>query len=97
MESSIDFIPSLLAACALSGGDTTARYYDIAKGTVVKQLKKDLQLLQLGDPESDSTYTLQECSEFISSCYGSPTTNMTDCFIKTWQVKTGIARKTAPN
>ena len=72
VESNIDLIPSLLASCALSECDTTARYYDIAKGIVVKQLKKGLQLLQLGDTESDSTDTLQECSEFISSCYGSP-------------------------
>ena len=96
VESNIDLIPSLLAAHALSGCNATARYYDIAKGTVVKQLKKGLQLLQLGDTESDSADTLQECSEFISSCYGSPTTNMTDCRIKTWRVKTGKARKIAP-
>ena len=87
-------IPSLLAAHALSGCNTTARYYGIAKGTVVKQLKKSLQLLQLGCTGSESKDTLQECAEFISSCYDSPTTNMTDCQIKTWQVKIAKDRKT---
>lgn len=38
VESNIDLITSLLAAHTLSGCDTTARYYGIAKGTVVKQL-----------------------------------------------------------
>ena len=38
VESNTDLIPSLLAANALSGRDTTARYYGIAKGTVIKQL-----------------------------------------------------------
>ena len=59
VESNIDLIASLLAAHALSGCDTTARYYGIAKGTAVKQLKKGTQLLQLGDIESDLTDTLQ--------------------------------------
>ena len=44
----IDLIPSLLAAHALSGHDTTARYYGIAKGTVVKQLKKACNYCSLG-------------------------------------------------
>ena len=43
VESYIDVIPCLLSAHALSGCDTTARYYGIAKGTVVKQFKKGLQ------------------------------------------------------
>ena len=38
VESNIDLITSLLAGRTLSGCDTTARYYGIAKGTVVKQL-----------------------------------------------------------
>ena len=33
VESNIDLIPSLLAAHALSGSDTAARYYGIAKGS----------------------------------------------------------------
>ena len=32
VESNIDLVLSLLAAHALSGCNTTARYYDIAKG-----------------------------------------------------------------
>ena len=52
VESNIDLISSLLAAHALSGCNETARYYGIAKGTVVKQLKKGFQLLQL-----DSNYS----------------------------------------
>ena len=48
MESNIDLILSLLAAHALSGCDTTGRYYGIAKGTVVKQLKKACNFCNLG-------------------------------------------------
>ena len=47
VESNIDLIPSFLAAHALSGFDTTARYHGIAKGTVVKQLKKGLGALKV--------------------------------------------------
>ena len=97
VESDTNLIPSLLAAHALSGCNTTARYCGIVKETVVKQLKKGLQLLQLGYTESDSTDTLQECSEVISSCYDSPTANMNDCRIKTWQVKAYKARKLSSN
>ena len=38
VESNIDLIASLLAAHALSGCDATARYYGIAKETVVKHI-----------------------------------------------------------
>ena len=82
-----DQIPSLLTAQALPGCNAARRYYGIAKETVVKQLKKGLQVLPFGDTEIDSTDTLQECSESISSS----TTNMTGCQIKTQQVQTGKA------
>ena len=59
MQGNIDFIPSILKAQAPSGCDRTARYYGVVKGTVVKHLKKGLQLLQLGDTESDSKDTLE--------------------------------------
>ena len=54
-----DLIPSILKAQAPSGCDRTARYYGVVKGTVIKHLKKGLQLLQLGDTESDSKDTLE--------------------------------------
>lgn len=59
VESNIDLIPSILKAQAPSGCNRTARYYGAVKGTVVKHLKKGLQLLQLGDTESDSKDILE--------------------------------------
>ena len=48
VQRDIDLIPNLLAAHALSGCDTTARYYDVAKETVVKQLKKACKYYSFG-------------------------------------------------
>ena len=48
---------------------------------------QQIRITNTRDTEFDSTDTLQECSESISSS----TTNMTGCRIKTWQVQTGKA------
>ena len=93
-------IPDLLAAHAISGCDTTASYFGIGKGTVVKTLKAQASPLSLlGDPNANIKDVLQQSCQFIASCYsvtGGDQITMSSVRQKVWSSRVGKASKLSP-
>ena len=94
-----DIISDLPAAHALSGSDTTACYYGIGKGTVVKVLRSKTTLIpSLGDLSCPFEDVLKESTSFIAACYNTKTdeTDMSSVRQKVWSSKVGKAPSCAP-
>ena len=89
-----------MAAHALSGCDTTACYFGIGKGTIVKTLKtQNSTLSSQGDPNAnmeDGLHVIQ-LSNFIAACY-SVTVEQITIFVqqKVWSSQVGKASSCAP-
>ena len=96
VEANLNIVPSLLAAHALSGCDTTGHFQGIGKGTVSKKLKEGLQLEYLGNLQSDLSLVQKECTVFMSSCYGILSESMTQCRLSFWLARIAKAKKKAP-
>ena len=62
-------ISQLLAAHALSGCDTVARFSGLGKATVIKHLQKGHKLEQLGQLNAALPDVIAEASSFVAACY----------------------------
>lgn len=82
VEGNKDFIPNILAAHGLSGCNVTARYYSIAKETIVNQLKGGFELQNSYNIGIDAPTVLLKSSELIGSCYDFKANNLCNCRIK---------------
>ncbi|KAK3106543.1 hypothetical protein FSP39_022295 [Pinctada imbricata] len=83
-------IPQLLAAHALSGCDTVARYNGIGKVKVVQKLLKGYSLTNFGEVNSDFEEVVTEATEFIGACYGQKNLDsMSDVRFSIWLNKMG--------
>ena len=93
-------IPDLLAAHAISGCDTTASYFGIGKGTVVKTLKTQASTLSLlGDPNANIEDVLQQSCKFIAACYsvtGGDQITMSSVRQKVWSSRVRKASSLSP-
>ena len=92
-------IPDLLTAHALSGCDTTACYFGIGKGTVVKTLKtQNSPLTLLGDSDASFEDALKQSTDFIASCYSvtGELTTMLAVRQKVWSSCVGKAPSCGP-
>ena len=80
----------MLAAHVISGCDTVSTLYGIGKGTVLKILKsRNKTLNKLGNTEEPFGEVMQQCTAFISSCYGYPNENdMSSLRYRVWTNKT---------
>ena len=94
-----NIIPDLLAAHALSGCNTTACYFGIGKGTLVKTLKtQNSPLSSLGDPNANMENVLKQSSNFIAVCYSVSGEQITMSIVrqKVWSSWEGKAPSCAP-
>ena len=82
VEGNKDFIPNILAAHGLSGCNVTARYYGIAKETIVNQLKGGFELQNSDNIGIDAPTVLLKSSELIGWCYDFKANNLCNCRIK---------------
>ena len=92
-------IPDLLAAHALSGCDTTACYFGIGKGSIVKTLKTQKSpLSSLGDSYANMEDVLKQSSNFIAACYSVTGEQVTMSFVQQqiWSSRVGKAPSCAP-
>ena len=92
-------IPDILAAHALSGCDTTACYFGIGKGTVIKVLQSGkVSLTCVGDDQSDFESVLKVSTEFVAACYGHRTVSesMSAVRQRIWASKVGKSPSIAP-
>lgn len=90
-------IPNILAAHAPSGCDTTASYFGIGKGKVVKITKGGYSLLLLGDITAPISSIIEQASICVTKCYGKGNcTTTTEARIKLWHEKMGKNCSQAP-
>lgn len=91
--------PNILAAHALSGCDTTACYFGIGKGTVVKVLRSgSVPLTCVGDHNADLKSVMKASTDFIAACYGNRTASesMSAVRQRVWASKVGKSPSVAP-
>ena len=78
-----NIIPDLLAAHALNGCDTTACYFGIDKGIIVKSLKiQKSPLASLEEPNANMEDVLKQSSNFIAVCYSVTGEQITMAFVR---------------
>ena len=77
VKSNKTIIPFIVSAHALSGCDTVAPYHGVGKMTVVKKLKEGKELTAIGHLKADMKDVIEEATNFISNCYGYPSSTMT--------------------
>ena len=92
-------IPDILAAHALSGCDTTACYFGIGKGTVLKVLKSGaFPIPAVGDTSVSFDIVLEQSTKFVSAFYGITAENeqMSNVRQRIWALKVGKSPSAAP-
>ena len=88
-----------MAAHVLSGCDTTACYFGIGKGPIVKTLKtQNSPLSLLRDPNATMEDVFKQLSNFIVACYSVTGEQFTWSFVrqKVWSSQVGKAQSCAP-
>ena len=91
VEKHLDIIDNVLPAHVLSGCDTVSCLWGIGKVTVLKVLKSGQKSLsKLGNTEEHDDEINNQCTSFITSCYGYPQeTDMTSLRYMVWTNKMG--------
>ena len=92
-------ITDILAAHALSGCDTTAKYQGIGKVTGYKVLTSlHCSLSLLGKIDANFQDVFDQCSNFIAECYGFKKFEgrVSELRYNVWKKKISLARTSAP-